>query len=177
MSTLWQSPVLILALAAWLAAPPRTLGEAAEREALRRKAMPKAHTVLTNVGQPLEVPLGAVTPPNPATTDPGKAGEDPSKKDEPKKDETWWRKRITDAREALVKQEALVETLQTRINGLQRDFLQVSGGPKVDQIRMELNSSIAEQEVAKRQVETYRRAITDIQEEARRSNVPPGWIR
>ena len=40
MNAFWQSPLIVVVVLAWLAGPPRSLAEAAQREALRRQATP-----------------------------------------------------------------------------------------------------------------------------------------
>ena len=49
MNTLWQVPVVVAALLTWLSAPPDTLADAADREALRRQLIGKATHLYTNV--------------------------------------------------------------------------------------------------------------------------------
>jgi hypothetical protein len=172
-SAFWQSPVVILALMSWLSAPPLNLGEAAQREALRRRLIPKSRTLLTNAGQPPEVPLvGAAAaseaPPDgaPAAAAAGQA-----------QDEKWWRSRITNARELLARDQTAVENLQTRINVLQRDVVNVDNPVRQGQLRDELKKTLEELNKAKQLVIDDTTAIEDIQREARKANVPAGWTR
>jgi hypothetical protein len=163
---------MVLAVLAWLAAPPQSLGEAAKRETLRRQILPKASTLLTNAGQPPEVPL-TVSPPS---SEPAKAA--PASADAgPVKDEKWWRERIGTARETLARDQMTAENLQTRINVLQRDAVNVDDPIRQANLREELRKTLEELGRAQKLIEADQKAIVEIQEEARRANVPAGWTR
>jgi type IV secretory pathway VirB10-like protein len=174
-NALWQSPIVILVVTTWLAAPPRNLSEAAQKEAFRRKATPVSKTTLSNIGLPPQVPLDATTPPSP----PPAAGEaaKPDVKGEVKKDEAWWRKRITEATAALDRSRVLADALQSKINALQKDVVNLDNQGRRNQAREDLNRSLAELEKARKQIEDDQKAIDNIREEARKDNVPPGWVR
>ena len=60
MTSLWQSPAIVVAFITWLAAPSGSLGEAAQRETIRRMLTRPSAATLTNVGQPREMPIDAV---------------------------------------------------------------------------------------------------------------------
>jgi hypothetical protein len=159
----------------WLAAPPKSLGEAAQREALRRQMTPKSRTLLTNAGQRLEIPLGAAVAAPPAT-----AGEPPPATPPGEtvvKDEKWWRNRITTANESLKRDQDAAEALQGRINLLQRDVVNVDDPIRQTALREELKKTLEELGRAQKLIEDDRKAIVDIQDDARRQNVPAGWIR
>ena len=71
MTSLWQSPAIIVAFLTWLSAPSASLGEASQREALRRQLVRPAAASLTNYGQPLEMmEIGPETPPVPPAEQP-----------------------------------------------------------------------------------------------------------
>ena len=186
MNALWQSPIVIVVLTSWLAAPPRTLAEAAQKEAMRRKATPAAKTTLSNIGQPREIPISAMTPPVAAAGDPAKPADvakpgDPAKPDDPKaeakKDEQWWRKRVAEATQALDRSRVLADALQSKINALQRDVVNLDNQSARNKAREDLNRSLAELEKARKQIEADQLAIDNIREEARKGNVPAGWVR
>lgn len=174
MSAYWQSPVVILAVLAWLAGPPRTIGEAAQREALRRQLTPKAKALLTNLGQPQEIPLGAqvVTAP---PTEPPPAGAPPTAP--PEKDEKWWRSRVSTANETLTRDRTMAQNIQSRINVLQRDVVNVDDPVRQAQLRQELQLTTQELDRTNKLIDEDRKAIQAIQDDARRLNVPAGWIR
>ena len=157
---------------AWLAAPTRSIGEAAQREAFRRLLTPKSHTLLTNEGQPAEIPVGATTV---ASRPTGPPAEGPSAG--PVKDEKWWRNRIDAANDTLKRDQDTVQALQGRINVLQRDVVNVDDPVRQAALREELRKTTEELDRARKLIDDDRKAIADIQDDARRQNVPAGWIR
>lgn len=58
MNSLWQAPVVVVALITWLNATPTSFADAAQREALRRQLTPKTTRQLTN----LNLPPSAILP-------------------------------------------------------------------------------------------------------------------
>jgi hypothetical protein len=52
MNSLWQAPVVVVALITWLNATPTSFADAAQREALRRQLTPKPTRQLTNLNLP-----------------------------------------------------------------------------------------------------------------------------
>ncbi len=58
MNSLWQAPVVVVALITWLNATPTSFADAAQREALRRQLTPKTTRQLTN----LNLPASAIVP-------------------------------------------------------------------------------------------------------------------
>ena len=183
MNAAWQTPIVIMAVMAWLAAPPKSLGEASQREALRRQIAGKSRTTLTNIGQPAEIPL--VPPPAapPASADPkataagtaaGAAAATPAEK---AKDEKYWRDRIAAAQEKITRDQMMSTALQTRINSLKRDSVNLDDPNKQKKAREELQLTMDELDRTQKNIEAGRKAIVDIQDEARRMNVPAGWVR
>jgi hypothetical protein len=177
---LYETPAIVLVVLAWFAAPPTSLADAARREAVRRLLMPQSVASLNNVGQPGDVPppAAAVTlPPGeapPAEKPPVAAPEPPA---EPPKDEKWWRGRITAARNTLERDEFLAASVQSRINSLQADVVNVDDPARQGLLRQQLGKALNELDRLQKQIEADRQAIADIQAEARRARVPPGWIR
>jgi hypothetical protein len=153
-----------------------TLGQLAQKEQERRKALKAAGKVVTNQ----DVPRGTA----PATPPPGAAaaalppGEKPGEKPgEPAKDEAWWKQRITQVREELRRNEMFAEALQTRINSLANDFATRDDPYQRAEVAQERVKAIAELDRVKADVDANKKSIADIEEEARRAGVPPGWLR
>lgn len=167
--------VLVAPVAAYAQQKP-TLGELARKEEERRKALKAAPTkVLTNKDLP-RTPSPA--PPPAAGEAPQQEPEQtPEKPEEPGKDEASWRQRMSQAREELRRNEMFVEALQTRINALTNDFSARDDPAQRAQISEERSKAIVEMERVKADVEANRKKIADIEEEARRAGVPPGWVR
>lgn len=177
----------------------QSLGDLAKKEQERRKTTPPAAKVYTNDDlKKIYVP-GAVTAP-PAADQPSKPG-DPAAKGEDakgdaakgdaaktgdaksdekpdlKKDEAAWRARMTAARDALNRFEMFRAALQSQINGLTTDFTSRDDPAQRAQIADQRQKAIAELAQVGKDIESAKKHIADIEEEARQKNVPPGWIR
>jgi hypothetical protein len=177
--------VLVAALAVCvsvLSAGAQSLAEMARKEAARRESVKAPAKVVTN--KDLRVVAAAVpavppgAPGDPAAQPPADAAaEKPPEAPDPTKDPEYWRKRITDARQARDHNAFLLEAIQSRINALTTDFSARDDPFQRAQIEINRQKAIAELErMAKVQVELEQK-ISDIEEEARRANVPPGWLR
>ena len=178
--------VVVVAVAgvASLAAQTPSLGDVARKEAERRKAQPPAGKVYTNKDLPPTAQKG--TSPTPPSTDlvippdPVAAAEQKAEAEKPagdEKNEAWWRARIGEARELVRRNEMFAEALQTRINSLSRDFVNRDNPAqraKIGETRAEALNELAR---VKTEIEGGKKQIADIEEEARKAGVPPGWLR
>lgn len=170
--------VALLAPASALASQNPSLGELALKEQERRKALKAsgAGKVVTND----DVPRGTAPAPPPAgaaPAAPAKADEKSDKPAEPAKDEAWWKARMNTERETLRRNEMFAVALQTRINSLTNDFSSRDDPYQRAQISEERVKAIHEMDRLKTEVELAKKKIADIEEEARRAGVPPGWLR
>jgi hypothetical protein len=159
--------------------PPASLGEVALREAVRRQAMAASQKKLTDADiGPAPARPAATKPPAASTagaaTDEGKPGEKPA---EPPKDETWWRARMSAARAALERDKILVDALDNRVSTLTRDAVNRDDPAQRAALIQERLRALEELETMRKQVVADTQAIADIEEEARKAGVPPGWIR
>jgi hypothetical protein len=153
-----------------------TLGQLALKEQERRKALKAAGKVVTNEDVPKGTPAAPPVPGAEAGAPP--AGEKPADKaEEPAKDEAWWKQRITRVREELRRNEMFAAALQTRINSLANDFAMRDDPYQRAEIAQERVKAIAELDRVKADLDANKKAIADIEEEARRAGVPPGWLR
>lgn len=189
MNALWQNPIVVLAVMAWLSASPKTLSEASQREAFRRQLAGRPHASLTNIGQPMEIPLvaAAATPPDSgdAQAQAGapagdKAAADKAAADKaavPAKDEKWWREKIGTANDSLKRDQMMNDALQSRINALKRDSVNFDDPNKQRKAREELNAAMTELDRNQKMIEEDKKAISMIQDDARRMNVPASWVR
>jgi hypothetical protein len=173
----------------------QSLGELAKREQARRKAQPPTAKTYTN-DDLKQVPPAAGTPAKPAKDEDAKAADakaadakgaaakpaDPEKVDatkppEPAKDEAYWRGRITAAREDVRRNESFKEALQTRINALTADFAARDDPYQRAKVSDDRQKALAELARVSTDIEKTTKLIADIEEEARRAGVPPGWLR
>jgi hypothetical protein len=92
-------------------------------------------------------------------------------------DEERWRARMAEAREQVRRSRMFADALQSRINALNADFSARDDPAQRSVIGTELNKALAELERVRGDIETQEKAVTDLEEEARRAGVPPGWLR
>lgn len=99
-------------------------------------------------------------------------------RDDNGRSEAEWRARVAHARALVVDAEKRVSALDTKAKQLENDFYAQSDGfrrdgvikPAWDQARDDLAK-------ARLELDAARKAIEDLEEEARRANAPPGWLR
>jgi hypothetical protein len=180
--------IAVLGVAVCAVARPcsaQSLGDVAQKEAARRKAVKGPVKVFTNDSL-RPAPTGPVPTPS---ADPGQAqpagaatpaqaapAQEPPAPD-PLKDPEYWRKRMADARLQRDRNAFLMEAIQSRINALTTDFTARDDPYQRAKIFEDRQRSIAELERMKQEQQTIEKQIADIEEEARRANVPAGWIR
>jgi hypothetical protein len=161
----------------------QSLGDIAKKEEERRKKIADPAKVYTN--KDLGAPPVASTPP-PAATTPGtpaapaeapKATEAEAKDKEPAKDQKYWAGRLKTLRDDVARNETYAEALQTRLNSLQADFVNRDDPAQRAVIERDRNKVAAELGRLKQAMTDGKKAITDLEEEARRAGVPPGWLR
>ena len=176
-------------------AAAQSLGDVAKKEEQRRKTVKSSGKVYTNdelkrdptPSVPASASTGTTsTPSAPSTPAPapassgntadkdGSANKDGSAD---KSDEKTWRKRITNARESLQRSQAFADALQSQLNALSTDFVNRDDPIQRQQIAKQRDGVLAELDRVKKEVAAQTKAISDIQEEARRANVPAGWVR
>jgi hypothetical protein len=161
----------------------QSLGEVAKKEEERRKGVKAPSKVLTN--KDLNAPPPSSAPPPAAapapTADAKDAAKDKDAKDtkdkEPAKDEAYWRGRLKTLQDALDRNQTYSEALQTRINALNTDFVNRDDPAQRATIANDRQRATAELNRLKDQIQQDKKAIADLQEEARRAGVPPGWLR
>lgn len=177
-------------VASALAAGAQSLADVARQEAARRNDVKAPVKVFTNdnlkvvpPAAPPPAPAGEAGQPAPpdAAAQAGAAGEKaPERAQEPQdqtKDPEYWRKRMSDARQARDRNAFLVEAVQSRINALTNDFYARDDPYQREQIGLERQKALAEFDRMKKHQAELEKAIADIEEEARRANVPAGWLR
>jgi hypothetical protein len=84
---------------------------------------------------------------------------------------------MADARQALERNQMYADALQSKINALWADFTARDNPVQRAQIEIERQKALAEQERVKAEIGAQKKAIADLEEEARKAGVPPGWLR
>jgi hypothetical protein len=188
-----QVPAAVLAVlaAAAIAAPcgAQSLADVARKEEARRKALKEHARVITNKDlgagatvtavTPQETPKAAAAQPPPKAAAAGAepdAAQAPAAKG-PVKDQAYWAKRMAGLRDALDRDQILVDALQSRINALTADFTARDDPAQRAIIEQDRLKALAKFNELKHQIEADKKAIDDLEEEARRAGVPPGWLR
>jgi hypothetical protein len=172
--------VVVAVLAVACAAPAfgQSLGDVAKKEEARRKQVNKAGKVYTNESLKASdrpEPSSSAAPGGSASTP--SAPETPSESDSPKRDQKYWRDRMTTARDNLERSKAFEEALQSRINALTADFTSRDDPYQRQVVGQNRQKALAELDRVKSDIAKYQKEIVDIEEEARRAGVPPGWVR
>jgi hypothetical protein len=138
-------------------------------------ASPAPSTAVPAPSTPAATPAQAGKPAPPAVKP--DAAKDAAKEEEPKKDEKYWRDRITAAQQAMARNKVLVDALQSRVNALNTDFVNTDDPAQRAVVEQNRKTALAEMDRVKKDIDTRTKEITTIQEEARKANVPAGWLR
>jgi hypothetical protein len=168
----------------------QSLGDVSRKEEARRKDVKQPSKVYTN--KDLGGVVAGPEPPPPtdssktstasATADrdsdkdkSAKAG-DPSASGD-KKDQAYWSGRMKSLTEQLQHDETFAEAMQSRINGLTADFSARDDPAQRAVIGKDRQKALDELARLKKAIDSDKKAVADLEEEARRAGVPPGWLR
>jgi hypothetical protein len=186
-----SAAALVIATAA-TAASAQPLADVAKQEKERRQTLaekPEKAKVYTNdnLGSARRLTTGTSMPAAPASTStagggqpaaqPGSTPQTPEAPADSARDEQYWRKRITAARDALKRTELMAAALQNRVDGLWADFTSRDDPAQRAVVEQQRQEAMAEQQRVNAEVDRLKKEIPDIEEEARRARVPPGWLR
>ena len=167
------------------------LAEVARREKARRESVAEKAKVYTNedlrgggrltTGNSRTIPAAAPATAEGRATPDAAVGEDAPAADAAAAsslgDEEYWRNRITVARDARQRSELMASALQNRVDGLWAEFTAVDDPAQRAVVEQERLEALDELERTTAEVAELDQEIRDIQEEARRAGVPPGWLR
>ena len=177
-----------------MTAQAQSLADVARKEEERRKATPEAAKVYTN--KDLNAAPAPSTPAagtkdtkdakdakdakDPKDTkdakDP-KAANDANGKEPVAKDKAYWSGRLKKLQDQVEQNQTLVEAMQTRINALSTDFVNRDDPAQRSVIERDRQKALSELTRLKQAVVDGKKAVADLEEEARRAGVPPGWLR
>jgi hypothetical protein len=161
----------------------QTLADVAKKEEERRKTVKASGKTYTNkdLGTlPPGTPAPPAPPPAAAATDAAAAKDkdtDKSGEKEPVKDQAYWAGRMKELQTQVQRDQTYVDALQTRVNSLATDFINRDDPAQRGVLSSERQKALGELDRLKKQIETNKKAIVDLEDEARRANVPPGWLR
>ena len=164
----------------------KPLAQVAKEEEARRKEVKKPAKVYTNGSLRADISRGADAPPSAAAstapssnTTPGNATPAAPAAPAPSGNNTqeYWSNRIKTARDNLQRSQLFADSLQTRINSLQTDFVNRDDPAQRAKIKTDLDTALAELDKVKKEIDDQGKKITAIEDEARRAGVPAGWLR
>ena len=164
----------------------KPLADVAKDEEARRKTVTKSTKVYTNSNLRSDISVGVPLPSTPAATDkPANASPSNTTPKAPgaalppgaAKDQAYWADRIKAARATVDRTQIFADSLQSRINALLTDFVNRDDPAQKAKIETDRKAALAELERVKLELDQQRKAITAIEDEARRAGVPAGWLR
>jgi hypothetical protein len=178
-------------------ASSQSLAELARQEAARRQAVTPGK-VITNgdlkavppaqAPAPASVPGTTLAPPpslekataaagETATTAAGTPKAAGEVEGDGKRDEKYWRQRVSTARDTLSRAQIFQDALQARIGALSLDFANRDDPAQRAQVERDRQTALTELERVKKDIVTQQAELAAIAAEARRANVPAGWVR
>jgi hypothetical protein len=192
--------VVVLAVSGWAGfsypVQAQVLGDVARQEEVRRKDVKAPAKVYTNkdLGPVPESSSGTLSAPGPAPTassDTAKApdsnvsnvskvsidSKDTKDTKDPKKGEAYWSGRKKELQAKLDSDQTLADALQSRINALNTDFVNRDDPVQRAGIDRDRQKAASELDRLKKSAADGKKAIGDLEEEARKAGVPAGWLR
>jgi hypothetical protein len=161
----------------------QSLGDLARAEEERRKDVKVPAKVITDKdlkAVPAPAP-GSVSsaPSTEAAKDTAQAQDDKDKaKDKgTPKDQAYWAGRKKDLQDKLESDQTFADALQSKINGLTAEFSARDDPAQRAVIERNRQKALADLDRLQKSVVAGKKALTDLDEEARKAGVPPGWLR
>jgi hypothetical protein len=176
---------LVAAVATCRPAHAQSLGDVAKQEEERRKDVKPSAKVYTNrdlggsssaAPQPETKPSGNSGPPS-ATADKGKDESKDAAKDGGVKDQKYWSSRKKELQAKLERDKVLADAMQSRVNALTADFAARSDPAQRAVIEADRKRALTELEGLQKTMKDDQKGLADLDEEARKASVPPGWLR
>jgi hypothetical protein len=186
----------LLVICVSAAAQPQSLADAARKAEEARKAVKAPGKVYTNddlkrfggappppvaAGEAGQAAPPAVAAQSPQAGQPAQPGPEASAQNPPErqpvKDEAWWRKTLAEVRGKLERSKAAVEALDSQIYAMQVDFYSRDEVSEREPIGKQIEKAMGERDTKYREMEEAAARLAELEEEARRTHVLPGWIR
>jgi len=182
------SAAFVLTCASLASAQPsmtKPLADVARAEEARRQGVKKPAKVITNKDLRPDISKGSpgvttISPVTDSTTPANATPGAPAGAATPAsaaQDQAAWGNRMKEARDKLTRSQLFADSLQTRINSLTTDFVNRDDPAQRAKIETDRQTALAELEKVKKDIVDQTKAITTIQDEARRAGVPAGWVR
>jgi len=174
MQRLVRLTLLTTALASPLLA--QSLGEVAARTNKDRKGAPAKVYTNDDLDAARSAPEGEGTVSTPATSAPSGAAPTPAPTMDPAQR---WRRDGKQRRDAVTRSEAKVAAIQAKVDALllDRDPVNVMDPNRLQTLEAVKARALQDLETAKAELSQARQALEDLEEDARKSGIPPGWLR
>ncbi len=185
--------VCTVAAVALLAAevPAQSLADVSRVEEARRSAIRNPARVYTNADlggrgalttaaprpRLVATPTDGASAPSGATPGPDASAGTQPQASGGQRDEAYWRDRISAVREQIAQSERVRAALQNRIDSLQADFTARDDPAQRAVIFSDREQALADLAGIGDEIERLNEEIAEIEDEARRAGVPPGWLR
>lgn len=178
-STLFLTVTIVAGLSS--AARAQSLADVAKKTAEQRKDQdasraPKVYSNKDLKDAPGVTVAGTTTPPPPIAVE-DEAARQADYKVIAKKDEAYWKARMQALQEAIETDELQLAAMAARVRTLTADLNNSLTVSERTVLRREREEAATEATRLRAVVLADRRNITRAEEEARRANVPPGWLR
>lgn len=162
----------------------QSLADLAKKEEERRQKTGEPAKVYTN--KDLKGSIEPVSPAGETAKDAGdaakaKAAEPaetaPATAKDPTKTQAYWSGKLKSLKDKLEQDETFADALQTKINALTTDFVNRDDPVQKSKIDKDRQKALADLDRLTKAVADDKKAIADFEELARRSGIPPGWLR
>jgi hypothetical protein len=158
------------------------VADAARKARQAKKDAPKPKKVYTDddVKTTAPDPVSSATPGNAAGTNATTAGQTAgvAGKDDDPNGETAWRKRFKEAYEKITRGEKELDILQREFDKAQTQYYSDPQKALNEQNnRAEINDKTAKIDAKKKELDQLKQAISDLEEQLRKSGGDPGWAR
>lgn len=158
-------------------ASAQSFGTIARQEEARRKTISTPSKVITNADlRPVESPIRSTAPAAVATGAAVSVNLPPESK-YMARDASFWLNRMRDLQTTLDRLTLQAAALRNRADSLGHDFDLTSERARRSTIESQRQQLRTELELVRAEVAATAKQIFDLEDEARRSNVPPGWLR
>jgi hypothetical protein len=169
----------------------QSLADVARKEQERRKTVKQPAKVLTNKDlasvapppsgdEPAAADTAPGTDPDGAKGDSADAGKQDTadkKPAEPAKDQAYWSGRAKGLQTQLDRDQSFAEALQSRINALTTQYTNQGDPVQQSALANDRQKAVTELNGLTKQIADDKKAMADLQEEARSAGVPSGWLR
>jgi len=150
--------------------------KAAEKKKATGKKYTNADAGNVQAATALSQPGSGGSTGKPAQGDGNAAAETPAAAGDAK-DQAYYSGKARELRAALDRDTVLMSAIQTQINSLTADFVNRDDPAQRGVIQQDRNRALEELSRLQKTIDADKKAISDFEDEARRSNVPPGWLR